>query len=251
MEFPILRSPLAAVALRRVALTVIAALGLGVGCAGPEYAMAPCYAPPAVVTPQAVATVQPAVTMVQPAVATYANPVFLPTSDPQCAWEQTVDMVDDYFRIDHEEPVRAMGNVLTEGAITTRPEVSPTVFEPWRRDTADARQRWENTLQSIRRRAVVRVVPARGGHWVDVQVFKELEDVVRPEQSTAGAATLRYDGSLTRVVDPIGGQQATQGWIAQGRDTSLEQSMISDLLSRSGQSGQPMVVRGQDAASKP
>ena len=29
-------------------------------------------------------------------------------------------------------------------------------------------------------------------------VFKELEDIVRPEQATAGAATFRYDSSLTR-----------------------------------------------------
>ena len=41
----------------------------------------------------------------------------------------------------------------------------------------------------MRRRAVVRVIPAQGGHWVDVAVFKELEDVVKPEHATAGAAT--------------------------------------------------------------
>ena len=104
-----------------------------------------------------------------------------------------VDVVDDYFRIEHEEPVRMVGNMLTEGNITTVPEVSPTIFEPWRHDTVDPQQRIENTLQSMRRRAVVRVIPAQGGHWVEVQVFKELEDVVRPEHATAGAATFRYD----------------------------------------------------------
>jgi hypothetical protein len=129
-------------------------------------------------------------------------------------------------------------------------EVSPTIFEPWRHDTVDSQQRVENTLQSMRRRAVVRVVPAQGGHWVDVQVFKELEDVVRPEQATAGAATFRYDSSLTRVANPIGAEQITKGWIAQGRDTALEQQIIGDLLNRCGQTSGPTVVRGQDAAAK-
>ena len=66
-------------------------------------------------------------------------------------------------------------------------------------------------------------------------VFKELEDVVRPEQATAGAATFRYDSSLVGIINPITGQQITKGWIPQGRDTALEQYMIAHLLSRCGQ----------------
>jgi hypothetical protein len=222
--------------MRKAAAATMIAMALG-GCGmGPEYTAAPGY------QPQAVAPVQPPT-------AAYANPVFIPTADHQCAWEQTVDMVDDYFRIEHEEPIRNLGNALSDGTITTTAEVSPTIFEPWRRDTVDPQQRMENTLQSMRRWAVVRVVPApQGGHWVDVQVFKGLEDVVRPDNSPAGAATFRYDSTFARVVDPIGGQQATQGWIAQGRDTSLEQYMIGDLLSRCGQVGGPVVVRGQNPA---
>ena len=205
------------------------------GCGmGPEYRAAPPGCPP-----QQVVVTQPA-----PA---YANPIFIPITDHRCAWEQVVDSVDDYFRIKREEPVRVVGNVLTEGRIETVPDVSPTIFEPWRRDTADPEQRIENTLQSMRRWARVRVIPAEGGHLVDVAVFKELEDVVRPERATAGAAMFRYDSSLTRITDPITGQQITQGWISRGRDTSLEQYMIADLLSRCGQAGMPMVVRGQDA----
>ena len=170
----------------------------------------------------------------------YANPVFIPIADPQCAWETVVGVVSAYFRIEREEPVRMIGNTLTEGSITTIPEVSPTIFEPWRHDTVDPEQRIENTLQSMRRRAVVRVIPAQGGHWVDVAVFKELENVVRPEHATAGAATFRYDSTLTRVENPVVGEQITQGWIPQGRDASMEQYMIGDLLSRCGQPAPPV-----------
>ncbi len=169
-----------------------------------------------------------------------ANPLFIPIADPLCAWETVVDVVDDYFRIEREEPVRRMGDTLIEGGITTVPEVSPTVFEPWRRDTADYDQRVENTLQTMRRWARVRVIPVQGGHLVEMAVFKELEDVVKPEHATAGAATFRFDDSMTGVVDPLIGERIEAGWISRGRDASMEQYMLSHLASRCGQAGQTM-----------
>lgn len=169
-----------------------------------------------------------------PTVPCYGNPTFLPATDHQCVWESVVDVVDDYFKIVHEEPVRLIGSTLTEGRLDTAPKVSPTVFEPWRYDTSGRYERVENTLQSIRRRAVVHVMPAKGGYWVDVAVLKELEDVARPEHATAGAATFRYDDSLTRVVNPIVGQEVCEGWIPQGRDVALEQRIVGHLQSRFG-----------------
>jgi hypothetical protein len=199
------------------AATIATALG---GCAGPEYAVAPCGPP------------QPIVEPVQPAPVVYGNPIFIPVADHQCAWEHVVATVSDYFRIGREEPVRVLGNTAVEGTIETIPEVSPTLLEPWRRDTGAPPQRLENTLQTMRRRAVVRVTPVQGGHSVDVQVFKELEDNQRPDNATAGSATFRYDSTMTRIVNPIGAPSASQGWIARGRDSSLEQNIIGDLLSR-------------------
>ena len=67
----------------------------------------------------------------------YANPALIPIADPQCAWETIVDVVDDYFRIKDETPVRIVGNCTTDGSLTTFPQVSPTIFEPWRHDTVD------------------------------------------------------------------------------------------------------------------
>jgi hypothetical protein len=89
----------------------------------------------------------------------------------------------------------------------------------------------------MRRWATVRVRPAENGYLVDVTVVKELENVIQPEHATAGAATFRYDDSLTRVVDPIGRQHINAGWIPQGRDTALEQQIIADLMARSCQLG--------------
>lgn len=177
------------------------------------------------------------------------NPMLVPVADPERAWETVVDVVDDYFKIEREEPVRLVGNTLTEGRLDTYPKIAATIFEPWHPDSAGREARIESTLQSMRRRATVRLVPAEGGYWVEVAVFKELEDVARPEHATAGAATLRYDASLTRVINPVGDQEVTEGWIPQGRDTALEQRILAHLRQHSGQLAAPAfppIVRGTD-----
>ena len=163
------------------------------------------------------------------------NPVFLLVTDHEFVWETMVDVVDDYFQIKQEEPVRLLGNVPTEGRLDTHPAVGSTIFEPWRRDSASRYEKLQSTLQSMRRHAVVRVVPAQGGHLVDVAVYKELEDVVEPENASAGAATFRHDSSLTRVVNPVGSQEINDGWIPKGRDTALEQRILGQLIDRVGE----------------
>jgi hypothetical protein len=169
------------------------------------------------------------------------NPTLLPITNHECAWETVVDVVDDYFKIQREEPVRLVGNTLTEGRLDTFPQIGATFFEPWLHDSAGPYERVESTLQSMRRRAVVRVMPAEGGYLVDVAVVKELEDVLRPEHATAGAATFRYDDSLTRVVNPVGGREVNEGWIGQGRDTALEQRILDHLHQRSSELGMQML----------
>lgn len=164
----------------------------------------------------------------------YENPVMIPNRNHEAVWETVVDVLDDYFRIAREEPVQLVGNVLTEGRVDTFPQVGSTIFEPWHRDSANSYEKLESTLQSTRRRAVLRVIPAQNGFWVDVAVFKELEDVVQPARATAGAATFRYDSSLTRVTNPVGGQEINDGWIAMGRDVALQQRIIEHLLARTG-----------------
>jgi hypothetical protein len=168
------------------------------------------------------------------------NPALLPNLDRDLLWQHLVDVVDDYFTIDREEPVRLIGNVLTEGRIDTFPEIGSTYFEPWRRDSANSYEKLESTLQTIRRQATVRVIPTAGGYLADVTVFKELEDLARPEHATTGAATLRHDTSLDRVVQPIGDQPVLKGWIPLGRDLALEQRILAQLRNRLGVPAAPL-----------
>jgi len=171
---------------------------------------------------------------VLPAGAGYAldNPILVPVSDHEFVWNQVVDSIDDYFQIEREERVRIVGGVITEGRIETVPRAGATVFEPWRRDSTRGYEKLHATLQSIRRRASVRVMPAASGYSIEVSVFKELEDVNRPEHSTVGELTPRHDGSLVRGSKEHEETTVTLGWIALGRDATLEQEILANVQSR-------------------
>lgn len=165
------------------------------------------------------------------------NPLIVTSMDRDFVWDQVVDVVDDYFRIEHEERVRVVGDLLTEGRLETYPRTASTVFEPWNHDSVTSYERWHATLQSMRRRAIVRVSPVQDGFEVDVQVYKELEDVRRPESgaiSLANAETLRNDDALIRLSNPVGGTEPTAGWLALGRDTALEQVILAGIQARTG-----------------
>jgi len=160
------------------------------------------------------------------------NPILIPVSDHEFVWNQVVDTIDDYFQIEREERVRIVGGVITEGRIETVPRSGATIFEPWRRDSTRGYEKLHATLQSIRRRASVRVMPIASGYSIEVSVFKELEDVERPEHSTVGQSTIRNDGSLVRGEESRKDTPVTLGWIALGRDATLEQEILANIQSR-------------------
>lgn len=160
------------------------------------------------------------------------NPIHVPISDHEFVWHQVVDTIDDYFQISMEERVRIVGGVITEGRVETIPLSGATIFEPWRKDSTRGYEKLHATLQSIRRRASVRVMPVASGYSIEVAVYKELEDVDRPEHSTVGDSTFRYDGTIVRDKQEKEETSITLGWIAMGRDTTLEQEILANLQSR-------------------
>ncbi|MGA2255022.1 MAG: hypothetical protein ABSG53_10200, partial [Thermoguttaceae bacterium] len=96
----------------------------------------------------------------RPVPVSYDNPALLRIANHDLVWEGVVDVVSQYFRIEREDPVRLLGNTLTVGRIDTFPKPGATLLEPWDHDSADSYERLESTLQSIRRYAVVKVIPA-------------------------------------------------------------------------------------------
>jgi hypothetical protein len=205
----------------------------------------------------------------QPVPVAYDNPMLLRVANHELVWEGVHDVVSDYFRIDREDQVRLLGSTLTVGRIDTFPQPGATLLEPWQHDSADCYERLESTLQSIRRYAVVKVYPVENGgrgFWVEVAVWKELENVPRPEHATAGAATFRNDMTPDRNANsaPLAGDTPGQPlnvgpgmlgkgkagkpsevpstWIPQGRDTALEQRILGQILDRFTPEGTPLPV---------
>jgi hypothetical protein len=170
-----------------------------------------------------------------------ANPLRVPVADMDFAWDQLVAVVEEYFKIEHEDRVRLAGDLLTEGRIDTYPITGATLLEPWHGDSVTYYDRLESTLQSIRRRCFIRVIPEQASYMIDLEVFKELEDLPRPSMSTAGAATFNTSAADDRGTQPLPSFSATAGvprgprpinWIPQGRDLNLEQVMLAKIQAR-------------------
>jgi hypothetical protein len=162
-----------------------------------------------------------------------ASQIHVPVANRDWTWEQIVDTVDDYFRIERERQVQLVGDVLTEGRIDAYPRIGATIAEPHRRDSVGRYNRWESTFQTIRRRATVRVIPDASGYVVDVTVEKDLEDLPRPEFSMSAASSFRNDASLSSAAtEAVSHTQLAGRWIHIGRDPALEQAMLADIQSR-------------------
>ncbi len=163
--------------------------------------------------------------------------VTVQSRDPFTTWEVVADVLDDYFVVEREEPVRVLENLVTEGRIDTFPQVGATIFEPWRQDSVGPGERLYATLQSVRRRAVARVIPQAHSFRVELTIFKELEDV--GQSCGMAPASFRNDTSLTRVGPPSGSAPVEPGWIPLGRDLLLEQQILDQIAARLGQISPP------------
>ena len=161
------------------------------------------------------------------------NPILVPAVDDQLAWEQIADVVSDYFPIAREQQARRSGEAWMEGRIETALQGGATVLEPFRHDSVGSFNRWESTFQTIRRSALIRVIPDPNGYLVEVVVQKEIENLPRPERATAGSATFRIDGSLpTGRADQVSRLLSSPRWLPLGRDGALEARMLADIHAR-------------------
>ncbi len=160
------------------------------------------------------------------------NPLPVPMLPREFVMDEVSDEVDNYFRILREQRIRLIDNVLTEGWLDTEPKIGSTLFEPWRRDSTRGFELAHATLQTVRRWARVRVIPADNRYLVDVKVYKELEDLLEPERALIGGQIFRYDNSLDSDRDEKIVDQPNKGWIPMGRDFSLEQKILSNIQSR-------------------
>lgn len=159
------------------------------------------------------------------------NPASVVITDPEFAWSQIVDEVDDYFKIKKEERIRFDEGIITEGIITTYPTPGSTLLEPWKRDSTPGFEKLHSTFHSVRRSCKVRVIPNGATYLVEVQVLKEMEDVLTPENATVGH-TIRSNIATGFEQDGPTGEIGRSRWYEIGRDASLEQLILSRIQAR-------------------
>jgi hypothetical protein len=137
-------------------------------------------------------------------------------------FEKVLDVVTDYFEVAYSNRY--------DGRIETFPRVAPGLGQPWKAGSPDLYQRLLASFQSIRHRAIVLIRAAEdGGFFIDVKVYRELEDVARPVRATAGSAVFRSDNTVERQFEVIDATTYESVWIPIGRDECLEQLILNQL----------------------
>ena len=153
------------------------------------------------------------------------NPLIVPSDDFEWIWKNCVAVVDEYFEIRAED--RLARTIITD------PKIGATLIEPWYGDSVGFEERLESTLQTIRRWARITLRPAPGGYVVMVEVFKELEDLKKPERAAGGErAVFDSDFPVDRAREIVGPVPIPNGWIPRNRDTKLEQVILARLRNR-------------------
>lgn len=153
------------------------------------------------------------------------NPLIVPSADFETVWKECVAVVDEYFDV-------ATENRLA-GTIITQPRIGATLLEPWSGDSVGFKDRFESTVQTTRRHARITVNPATGGGFlVKVEVFKELEDLAKPDRQSAGRAVFNNDFPINRTYEIVGPVPLPLQWIPRGRDTKLEQVILHRVRDR-------------------
>jgi hypothetical protein len=154
------------------------------------------------------------------------SPVFLPLGPESygMVYDKVLDVVGDYFEIDQHSRYA--------GIITTIPKIAPGLGEPWKPGSPDPYQRLLATFQTIRHRAVVQIqAEENGGYFIDVKVFKELEDLPSPTRDLErrSMAAFRSEAPLERQYEIVDATTYEASWIPVGRDYKLEQVLLERL----------------------
>ncbi len=150
------------------------------------------------------------------------NPLFVPQGPEgyRQVYQQAYTAVAHYFPVTRSN--------FYAGTMETLPVITAGFWDGPKLNWYSFSELYESALQTIRRRVLVTITPAEvGGYFVDIQVYKELEDLPRPLHANAGAATYRFEVPIERIGDVVDVPYVTKGWIPLGRDHALEQRILA------------------------
>jgi len=157
-------------------------------------------------------------------VAMLPNPLPVRAHNDNDLWERTIDVLHDFqFAVARED--------RSARVVETTYKVGSGCLEPWHKESVGVENRLESTLQSIRRKVRVTLLPtdAAGGYVVSVEAIKEREDLPGLAANSPGAATFQESTPLERDLNPVVGQSTASSWMPMGRDLDLEQAIVAKL----------------------
>lgn len=138
-------------------------------------------------------------------------------------WERAVSILHKYhFTIARESRI--------EGLIETHYRAGSNLLEPWHHDSVGFANRLESSVQSIRRRVIVRFLNSTPGSvTISVQVEKQIEDVPGLAANYEGGATFPESAPLERNLDQVVGQVGASRWLSRGDDPVLAAELIREI----------------------
>ena len=117
-----------------------------------------------------------------------------------------------------------------EGVIETEYRGGSGILEPWHKDSIGFHARLESSLQSIRRKVIVRFQEsAPGTVVVGVQVLKEIEDLNGSAAGSQGAATFTEGDFFDRDLDRVVGESGSTMWLNRGNDVALQAEIVRQI----------------------
>lgn len=152
------------------------------------------------------------------------NPVYVPQGPwyYNTVFDKVIDIVDDYFDV-------ASTNRYA-GTVRTFPRIAPGLEQPWKTGNPALYDRLLASLQSIRNRADIRIEPAKdGGYFLEVIVYKELEDVSSPVRAMSASAIFQTTSTVERQFEVIDPSVFEMNWVPIGRNTALEQLILQRI----------------------
>ena len=158
---------------------------------------------------------------------------FLPTDRPVVlsgvsyddAWEATLTTLKGHFPIYTAR--KQSGDILTQYEITYG------LFEFWRDNGLTPRDRWENTLQTVRRRVRVTVVAVSDTEVkIDLVVEKERRDRAREGARFSFARSASVFNPKVNALDRDLRDPTSPEWASLGRDTRFEDYLLDTIKTR-------------------
>lgn len=162
-----------------------------------------------------------------------AQPVVFEGTSYDAVWEATLATLQQRFPI--HTAYRKGGEILT------RFEITYGYFEFWRDLSTSARDRWENTLQTIRRRARARVSRLGSGKVaLRLTVEKERRDRARQGARFSFSTSLSIFDPRVNALDRALRDPTAEEWTPLGRDRALEAELIEEIRNRLA-AGRPFI----------